>query len=107
MLFKELILFRSLGGGTGGGCGSLLLERLCEEFPKKYYFDWPVWPSDASSSTYETPTVEWYNSVLGMEVLRGDRDSVTGIFDNHALHNICTSKLNITEPTYTHMNRYP
>ena len=32
---KGFLLLHSIAGGTGSGCGSYLLERLNDRFPKK------------------------------------------------------------------------
>jgi len=39
------MLFHSIGGGTGSGVGTYILEMLAEEFPETYRFTSSVFPS--------------------------------------------------------------
>merc|ERR1712169_45982 len=52
-------VFNAVGGGTGSGLGSLLLERLSVDYGKKSKLGFTVYPSPQVS----TAVVEPYNSV--------------------------------------------
>merc|ERR1711972_468273 len=57
---QGFLLFNAVGGGTGSGFGSLLLERLSMEYGKKSKLGFSVYPSPQVS----TAVLEPYNSVL-------------------------------------------
>ena len=42
---EGFMIHNSVGGGTGGGFGSLLLERLSEEYEKKIKVTVNIFPS--------------------------------------------------------------
>ncbi len=77
------MLFNSVGGGTGSGFGSLLLERLSVEYGKKPKVSFIVYPSPQIS----TSVVEPYNSVYCTSELIEYTD-VTVLLDNEALYMI-------------------
>ena len=54
------MIFNSVGGGTGSGLGSLLLERLSVDYGRKTKLNFVIQPSNAMISS---PT-EAYNAVL-------------------------------------------
>jgi tubulin alpha len=54
------MMFSALGGGTGSGLGSLILERLSTDYNKKTKVNINVFPS----SNMFTSVVEPYNAVL-------------------------------------------
>lgn len=62
---QGFVLTHSVGGGTGSGFTSLLLERLATEFPKTTKLDYCVFPSKNLS----TAVVEPYNSVMSTHAL--------------------------------------
>lgn len=78
---QGFFLFHSVGGGTGSGFGSLLLERLSNDFPKKSKLDFCVFPSPQVS----TSVVEPYNAVLATHSLLEHTD-VAFMLDNE----VCT-----------------
>lgn len=51
----------SIGGGTGSGFGSLILDQLTEEYPTSTIFTYPVIPS---TNPPGDGTVHAYNAVL-------------------------------------------
>ncbi|ONM08781.1 alpha tubulin1 [Zea mays] len=57
---QGFLVFNAVGGGTGSGLGSLLLERLSVDYGKKSKLGFTVYPSPQVS----TSVVEPYNSVL-------------------------------------------
>lgn len=97
---NAFIVFRSVGGGTGSGFTTLLLEQLSEDYAKKLKLDFAVYPAPNIS----TVIVEPYNSIL---TTHGSMDCVDCCFivDNEALYDICARKLEIDGPTYTSLNR--
>ncbi|AFP65274.1 tubulin alpha-1 chain (nucleomorph) [Chroomonas mesostigmatica CCMP1168] len=97
---QGFLIFNSVGGGTGSGLGSLLLERLSVDYGKKSKLGFTVYPSPQVS----TAVVEPYNSVLATHSLLEHTDVVV-VLDNEAIYEICQKSLNIERPTYTNLNR--
>lgn len=95
------MVFHSVGGGTGSGFGSLLLERLSTHYGKKCKLDFCIFPSPAVS----TAVVEPYNSVLATHSLIEYAD-VSFLLDNEAIYDICKRSLDIERPSYANLNRY-
>ena len=93
-------MFHAVGGGTGSGFGSLLLERLSVDYGKKSKLDFCVYPSPQVS----TAVVEPYNSVLSTHSLLEHTD-VAFMLDNEAIYDIARRSLDIERPTYTNLNR--
>jgi len=96
---QGFIVFNSLGGGTGSGLGSLLLEKLSTEYCKKTRVSVPIYPSAQSS----TSTVEPYNAMLGMRY-QMDYPDLTTIMENEALNGINRKYLQIGKPSYASLN---
>mmetsp|Transcript_13799 Transcript_13799/g.19155 ORF Transcript_13799/g.19155 Transcript_13799/m.19155 type:complete len:451 (-) Transcript_13799:74-1426(-) len=97
---QGFMVFHSVGGGTGSGFGSLLLERLSVDYGKKSKLDFCVYPSPQVS----TAVVEPYNSVLSTHSLMEHTD-VAFMLDNEAIYDICRKNLDIERPTYVNLNR--
>jgi tubulin alpha len=97
---QGFLIFNSVGGGTGSGLGSLLLERLSLDYGKKSKLAFTIYPSPQVS----TAVVEPYNSVLATHSLLEHTDVVV-VLDNEAIYEICQRSLNIEKPTYTNLNR--
>ena len=97
---QGFLIFHSVGGGTGSGFGSLLLEQLSNDYGKKSKLDFCIYPSPKLS----TSVVEPYNSVLSTHSLLEHAD-VAFMLDNEAIYEICQRSLNIEQPTYTNLNR--
>lgn len=53
----------SIGGGTGSGFGSLLLEKLTEEYSDKLHMNFSVMPGSVYNGNSDV-VVEPYNSIL-------------------------------------------
>jgi tubulin alpha len=47
---QGFMMFNSIGGGTGAGLGSLLLERLSVDYGKKPKVDFAIFPSPQIST---------------------------------------------------------
>ena len=97
---KGFIMNHAVGGGTGSGLGSLILERIAVDYRKKSKLGFEIYPfNDNYSNNY----VEVYNSLLATHWLL-DHTEVSAVFDNRKLRNICNDKLLIYQPSYFHMN---
>ncbi|EFC45457.1 alpha-tubulin [Naegleria gruberi] len=93
-------IFNSVGGGTGSGFASLLLERLAVEFPKKTKLGFNIYPSPQLT----TSVVEPYNSVLSTHSLLEHND-ISVVLDNEAIYDVCKQNLKIARPDYRNLNR--
>jgi tubulin alpha len=98
--FQGFLFHNSVGGGTGSGFGSLLLERLSVEYGKKSKMIFPIYPSPAVPSN----SVEPYNSVLSTHSLIEHTDLAV-VLDNQAVYNLLKHKLLIDRPSYSNLNR--
>merc|ERR1711970_1181608 len=99
---QGFLVFNAVGGGTGSGLGSLLLERLSVDYGKKSKLGFTIYPSPQVS----TAVVEPYNSVLSTHSLLEHTD-VAVMLDNEAIYDICRRALDIERPTYTNLVPYP
>ncbi|KAL7227454.1 hypothetical protein ACSBR1_022330 [Camellia fascicularis] len=90
---QGFLVFNAVGGGTGSGLGSLLLERLSK-------LGFTVYPSPQVSTSVVKP----YNSVLSTHSLLEHTD-VAVLLDNEAIYDICRHSLDIERPTYTNLNQ--
>ncbi|XP_069351631.1 tubulin beta-1 chain [Eulemur rufifrons] len=92
-------IVHSLGGGTGSGMGTLLMNKIREEYPDRIMNSFSVMPSPKVSDT----VVEPYNAVLSIHQLIENADACFCI-DNEALYDICFRTLKLTTPTYADLN---
>lgn len=90
---------QSLGGGTGSGMGTLLINKIREEYPDRIMNTFSVMPSPKVSDT----VVEPYNAILSIHQLIENADE-TFCIDNEALYDICFKTLKLTTPTYGDLN---
>ncbi|XP_014279312.1 tubulin beta chain isoform X2 [Halyomorpha halys] len=90
---------QSLGGGTGSGFGSLILQKLYEEYPDRIVSTYSVIPSVTAS----TVVVEPYNCVLGVNILM-ESASEAICMDNEAMNDICLKNLKISFPSIRDVN---
>jgi tubulin alpha len=97
---QGFLIFSAIGGGTGSGLGSLLLERLSVDYGKRSKLGFTILPSPQIS----TSVVEPYNSVLATHK-RLEHTDCDFRFDNEAIYDICRRNLEIEKPTYTNLNR--
>ena len=97
---QGFLIFNSVGGGTGSGFGSLLLERLTVDYGKKSKLGFSIYPSPLLG----TSVVEPYNAVLSTHNLL-ENTELTVVLDNEAIYDICRNNLSIERPTYTNLNR--
>lgn len=96
---EGFILCHSIAGGTGSGVGSLVLEKLSDEYKKATTMAYSVFPDLAAGDVIQQP----YNSILTLKRLADNADAVV-VLDNHALFQIASSKLNLTENTFDQIN---
>ncbi len=96
---QGFIMTHAIGGGTGGGLGALIMERLKEEYPKKILWTFSIFPSPLLSDA----VVEPYNAILSLDKLIQYADE-TVVIDNHALFQIVTKNMGIDEPVYDDLN---
>uniref|UniRef100_A0A8C5WLA5 Tubulin beta chain n=1 Tax=Leptobrachium leishanense TaxID=445787 RepID=A0A8C5WLA5_9ANUR len=92
-------LTHSLGGGTGSGMGTLLISKICEEYPDRIMNTFSVVPSPKVSDT----VVEPYNATLSVHQLVENTDE-TYCIDNEVLYDICFRTLKLMTPTYGDLN---
>ncbi|XP_035487616.1 tubulin beta chain [Scophthalmus maximus] len=92
-------MVHSLGGGTGSGMGTLLINKIREEYPDRIMNTFSVMPSPKVSDT----VVEPYNATLSVHQLLENTDA-TFCIDNEALYDICFRTLKLTTPTYGDLN---
>lgn len=97
---QGFMIFKALGGGTGSGLGSLLLERLSVDYGKKSKIGFSIYPSPQISNA----CVEPYNSVLSTHSLL-EQEDVSIVLDNEAIYDISRRNLDIQSPTYVNLNR--
>jgi len=97
---QGFMIFHSVGGGTGSGFASLLLENLSQDYAKKSKLDFCIFPSPQVA----TSVVEPYNAVLATHALLEHAD-VAVLLDNEAIYDICRRNLDIPRPSYSHLNR--
>jgi hypothetical protein len=95
---QGFLITHSIGGGSGSGLGSLILERLRGAYPKKKIFTFSVAPSPLISDA----AVEPYNAILTLQRIRDNADAAV-LLDNEALFRIAKSKLN-RAPNYMDLN---
>jgi tubulin beta len=93
-------MVHSVGGGTGSGMGSLLLEKLKEEYSGRIVNTFTVIPSPKVSET----VVEPYNAVLSLAGMISTTDETICI-DNEALFNICRDTLKLSSPQLSDLNQ--
>eukprot|EP01083_Nonionella_stella_P017737 49679_1 len=97
--FQGFLFNHSMSGGTGGGLGSLILERVSVDYRKKTKFGMSVlFDGDRASSSLEI-----YNALLTQHWLL-DHTDIDIVLDNKACRKICKDVLNTNRPTYAHYN---
>ncbi|CAD8207225.1 unnamed protein product [Paramecium pentaurelia] len=97
---QGFMMFNSVGGGTGSGLGTLLLEKLSVDYCKKSRLCINIYPSQETSVFM----VEPYNSIFATQSQLEYTD-VCITMDNQAIYDICKNKLNIETPKYSNLNR--
>jgi len=98
--FAGFFIFHSMGGGTGSGLTTLLMQKLASEYGKKHKLEFVIYPCPRLS----TAVVEPYNAVL-MSHGTMEHSDCAFLVDNEALYDICTRHLDMERPTYVSLNR--
>lgn len=80
---QSFLLLHSLGGGTGSGVGTYILQLLADEYPDVFRFTCSVFPSE-DDDVVTSP----YNAMLALTKLVEHADCVLPI-ENQALMDIC------------------
>ncbi|XP_058819503.1 tubulin beta chain-like [Topomyia yanbarensis] len=97
--FQGFQLVHSIGGGTGSGLGTLVMENLKDEYPRKILNTFSVIPSPKVSEV----VVEPYNAVFTLNSMIDCSDE-TFCLDNEALFDINMTTLRIEKPTLDDLN---
>jgi len=98
---QGFMIFNSVGGGTGSGFSSLLLDRLSKDFAKKTKMGFIVYPSPTTASS----VVEPYNSVLSTHSMLEMTDICT-VLDNEAIYDIAKKRFSGKKvPTFNNLNQ--
>lgn len=92
-------LFHSIGGGTGSGLGTLILNNVRDHYVDRITTSYSVFPSAKVSQV----VVEPYNSILAIHQLIENSDE-TFILDNEAIQNIATNILHLKKPNMQDLN---
>ncbi|KAL7055126.1 hypothetical protein AAHC03_024491 [Spirometra sp. Aus1] len=95
-----ICFYHSYGGGTGAGVMMALEEGVDVSFPKETKIDVGLYPSEHQA----TSVVEPYNAVLSA-CCPTRFESVSLIFDNHAIINVIRNHLDIECISFSHINR--
>ncbi|CAK65272.1 unnamed protein product (macronuclear) [Paramecium tetraurelia] len=98
--FQGFMMLNSVGGGTGSGLGTLLLEKLSVDYCKKSRLSITIYPSPETSEAM----VEPYNSIFATSSLL-EHSEVCIAMDNQALYDICKNGLGVETPKYSNLNR--
>merc|ERR1712154_201253 len=96
---QGFLINHSVGGGTGSGLGSLILERIAVDYRKKSKIGFEIYPSPTISNCVVAP----YNALLATHWLL-DHTEVSVVLDNEAIYGICQKQLDIDRPTYANLN---
>merc|ERR1712154_450012 len=89
----------ALSGGTGGGLGMLILEKIAINYRKKTKFGMSVFFDENRMSS----SMEVYNALLSMHWMLDHMD-VGIMFDNKACDHICKNILKVERPSYKNYN---
>ncbi|XP_046573456.1 tubulin alpha-1 chain-like [Haliotis rubra] len=95
---QGFLIFHGVGGGTGSGFTSLLMEKLSDIYGDKMKLAFSVYPTPQLSDEVVDP----YNAVLSTHFLLQQSDSVF-VIDNEALYNI-SHNLITERPTFANLN---
>lgn len=92
-------MVHSIGGGSGSGMGSLLIQKLKDEYPERIINLTSIIPSTKVSET----VVEPYNAILSLNQMIPNSDESICV-DNEALYNISKNTLKICQPAIDDLN---
>jgi len=92
----------SIGGGTGSGLGTLILEKLSEDYCDKLCVNFSVFPGSTFGGTSDV-VVEPYNSILTLNALIESSQAVFSI-ENSTLNRICQQNLKLKKTSFGDIN---
>nr|BAN19870.1 gamma-tubulin [Trichonympha agilis] len=95
---EGFLFTHSIGGGTGSGLGSFLIEKLHDEYKKATIMSYSVFSRQDSEVV-----VQPYNSILTLRRLTEFADAVV-VLDNDSLSSIAASKLHLKNPGFAEIN---
>lgn len=98
-LLQGFQILHSVGGGTGSGMGSLLINNLRCEYFDRIINTFTIFPSDKISET----VVEPYNAIMALSEMIPHTDETIN-FDNEALYDICLNSLKVKKPRVGDLN---
>jgi tubulin beta len=84
--------------------GSLLLEKLTEEFPDKIAFNFSVYPGSSSDNGNSDVIVEPYNTIFSLNTLI-ESSHASFTIENNSLYRICDQNLKIKNPSFADVNQ--
>ncbi|KAH3680938.1 hypothetical protein WICMUC_000081 [Wickerhamomyces mucosus] len=93
-------LIHSVGGGTGSGVGSYLLEILSDRYNKKLTTTWSIFPGNSSDVV-----IQPYNTILTLKRLCENSDANI-VIENSALMKIALNTLQTNSPTIEQTNQF-
>ncbi|XP_046350073.2 tubulin alpha-1 chain-like [Haliotis rufescens] len=96
---QGFLLFHGVGGGTGSGFTSLLMENLSDIYGTKAKLSFSVYPTPQLSNQVVDP----YNAVLSTHSLLQHCDCAFMV-DNEAIYDICRRNLDIESPKFANLN---
>eukprot|EP01084_Bolivina_argentea_P020820 38678_1 len=96
---EGFLINRSVGGGTGSGLGSLILEQISVNYRKKLKIGFEIYPSP----TISTCVIEPYNALLATHYSL-DHIDISIVLDNEAIYEICQKWLDERRPSYGDLN---
>jgi len=96
---QGFIVNHAVGGGTGSGLGSLILERIATDYRKKAKIGFEIYPAPNISTCIVAP----YNALFSTDRLM-DYTDLSIVLDNEAIYGICIRQLDIKRPSYSHLN---
>ncbi|ETO28571.1 hypothetical protein RFI_08559 [Reticulomyxa filosa] len=91
----------SLSGGTGSGLGTLILTRLCDEFPDILRVSSSIFPSPGMAGDQNLAP---FNSLCAFNMLAEFCDQVY-LYDNSALNRCLSRYLKMEKPQLKDLNR--
>ncbi|KAL0249544.1 hypothetical protein GEMRC1_004774 [Eukaryota sp. GEM-RC1] len=100
---QGILMFHSVGGGTGSGLGSWLLEHIPDNFGKIAKLTFSVFPGQ-SDDVITSP----YNTIFSLSSL-AEHSDISVVLDNEALTKLVTSDnspQSRTEKPFDSMNQY-
>lgn len=100
--FSAFQMMHSVSGGTGSGFGSLLIEKLSEEYSDKLITNLSVFPGSLNGGPSDV-VVEPYNAIFTLNSLIESSHAVFSV-ENSALYRICQKNLKIANPSFNDIN---